>query len=68
MLVIAFGASRHMPAECLGSAGFYRRHSFKLAEADMPSIGPSPRGAVCAENISNFQLRFGQSAGPYPGP
>ena len=31
VLVVAFGARGHMPAECLGSAGFYRRHHLELA-------------------------------------
>ena len=56
-----------MPAERFGPAGFYRRHSFKLAEADMPSIGPPPCWAVRAKNISDLQLRFGQLAVVYPG-
>lgn len=46
-----------MPAECLGSAGFYRGHHFKLGETDMPSIGPPPRRAVLSKDVSNLQLR-----------
>ncbi len=53
-------------AERLGSAGIYRRHNFKLAEADMLSIGPPPRSPMTLKNISYLQLRFGQLAGIYP--
>jgi hypothetical protein len=55
VLVIAFGASRHMPAKRLGSAGLNRRHYLELAQVDMPGIGPPPRGAIPAEDISDFQ-------------
>jgi hypothetical protein len=54
--VIAFGAGSHMPAERLGPAGFYCRHHLELGEADMPSIGPPPRGAIPSEYVSNLQL------------
>jgi hypothetical protein len=56
VLVSAFGASRHMPTERLGSAGFYRRHHFELAQANMPRICLSPRRTMRTEDISNFQL------------
>ena len=52
----ALGAGRHMPAERLGPAGFDRRHDLELGQADMPGIGPPPRGAVGAKDVSNLQL------------
>ena len=51
----ALGASRHMPAERLGPAGLDRRHDLELGQADMPGIGPPPRGAVGAEDVSDLQ-------------
>ena len=55
MLVVALGASRHMPAKRLCPAGLYRRHDFELAEADMPGIGPPPRWAELSEDVSDLQ-------------
>ncbi len=60
MLVAAFGAGRHMPAERLGPAGLYRRHHLELAQTDMPGIGPPPRGAVSSKYVSNLQRGTGQ--------
>jgi hypothetical protein len=45
-----------MPAERLGSAGFYRGHHFELAQTDMSRIGPPPRRAMGAEDVSNLQF------------
>ena len=67
MLVLAFGARGHMPAERLGSAGLNGGHHFELGQADMPSIGPPPRRTMGAEDVSNLQRGFGQLAGAYPG-
>ncbi|PZX24550.1 hypothetical protein LY10_02851, partial [Planktotalea frisia] len=46
MLVIAFGARGHMPAERLGSAGLNGGHHFELGQADMSLIGLPPHRAV----------------------
>ena len=55
VLVIAFGAGRHMPAERLGSAGLNGGHHFELAQADMTRIGPPPRRAIAAKDVSDLQ-------------
>jgi hypothetical protein len=60
VLMVALCAGGHMPAERLGPAGLNGGHHFELAVADMPSIGPSPRRTIGAEDISDLQLRFGQ--------
>lgn len=60
MLVATLGAGRYMPAERICSAGFYRRHHLELAQADMPCIGPPPRGTMLAEYVSNLQPCAGQ--------
>ena len=39
-------ARRHISSESLGSAGFNRGHRFRLAETDMPSIGPPPHRTI----------------------
>ena len=62
MVVAALGTARHMPAERLGPAGLDRRHHPELGEADMPGIGPPPRRAVRAEDVSDLQLRPGHPA------
>lgn len=67
MLVIAFGASGHMPAERLGSAGLNGGHHFELGQADMTLIGLSPYRTMGTEDVSNLQLGFGQLVGAYPG-
>ena len=54
VMVAAFGATGHMPAERFGSAGLNRRHHLQLREADMPRIGLSPRRAVGTEDISDL--------------
>jgi hypothetical protein len=62
MLVAAACAPDHMPAERLGPAVFDRRHHLPLGQADMPRIGPSPRRAMGAEDISQFQRWAGHIA------
>jgi hypothetical protein len=59
VVVAALGASRHMPAESLGSTGLDRRHDLELGQADMPGIGPPPHGAVFTEDVSDLQLLTG---------
>jgi hypothetical protein len=67
--MIAFATCRHMPAERLGSASLNRPlswfaskplpsngHNLELSQANMPRIGPPPRGAIGAENVSDLQL------------
>lgn len=63
-MVAAFGASRHMPAESFGSAGFNRRHHLELAETDMTRIGPPPRGAIVPKDICDLQPWARQPPGP----
>jgi hypothetical protein len=63
---MAFCAGRHLPAERLGSAGFYSGHYFELGQADMAHIGLPPRRTVFTENISNLQLCSGQTADADP--
>ena len=46
MMIVAFGATSHMPAKRFGSAGLDGRHHLELAEADMPGIGLPPRRAM----------------------
>ena len=58
----AAGATGHMPAECLGSAGFDGRHHLELGQADMPRIGLPPRRAMSAEDVSQFQRWPGHAA------
>ena len=55
VVVIAFGARGNMPAESFGSAGFNRRHHFKLAETDMPRIGPPICRTIVPKDICNLQ-------------
>jgi hypothetical protein len=62
MLVIAFGAGRHMPTKRLSSAGLNGGHHFELAKADMTLIGLSPCRTIPLENVSNLQLCPGQEA------
>lgn len=54
--MIAFGTRSHMPAKRLGPASLNGRHDFELVEADMPGIGPPPRGAVSSEDARDFKL------------
>jgi hypothetical protein len=65
--IIAFGARGHMPAERLGSAGFNRGHHFELGQADMSFIGLPPSRTMVTENVSDLQLRLGQTSAFYPG-
>src|SRR6202795_2469238 len=44
-------AARNMAAERRCSAAFDRRHHLHLAEADVPRVGATPRGAVVAEDV-----------------
>lgn len=79
VLMVALGASCHMPAERLGPAGLNGGHHFELAETDMAFIGLPPRRTMVTEDVSNFQLEFiarqlllaaargGQLAGTYLG-
>ncbi len=67
VLVIAFGACGHMPAERLGSAGLNGGHHFELAEADMSLIDPPPSRAMGAEDVSDLQLKLTQLTSTYPG-
>jgi signal transduction histidine kinase len=62
VLMAATGAPGHMPAESLGPAGFDGRHHLELGQADMPRIGPSPRRAMGAEDVSQFQRWPGHAA------
>ena len=55
VMVAAFGARGNMPAERFGSAGFNRGHHFELGQADMPGVGPPPRRAKGAEDVSDLQ-------------
>ena len=64
----ALGAGRHMPAERLGSAGLDRRHDLELGQADMPGIGPPPRGAVGAKDVSDLQRGPGHVTRGYSNP
>ena len=48
-------AARNMAAEPRCSAAFDRRHHLHLAEADVPRVGATPRGAVVAEDVRNLQ-------------
>lgn len=61
------GAGRHMPAERLRAAGLNGRHHFELAEANMPCIGPPPRGTMFAENVSDLQPGARQLPRTLPG-
>ncbi len=63
MPVAALGARRHVPAERLRPAGFDRRHHLELGQADMPGMGPPPRGAMGAEDVGDLQPSSG-----HPGP
>lgn len=56
-----------MPTECVRSANLYRRHHFKLAQIDMPGIGPPPRGTMGAKDVSDLQLRAKQPPRTSPG-
>ncbi len=53
--VAALRAGRHVPAERLRPAGLDRRHDLELGQADMPGMGPPPRGAVGAEDVGDLQ-------------
>src|ERR1700675_2833278 len=48
-------AARNMAAERRCSAAFDRRHHLHLAEADVPRVGATPRGAVVAEDVRTLQ-------------
>lgn len=63
-MVAAFGASRHMPAERLGSAGFNRRHHLQLAVTDMTSIGPPTCRTIPPKDICDLQAWARQPPGP----
>ncbi len=54
-MVIAFGAGSYMPTERFGSASFYRRHHFELAETDMTCLGPPICGSILPKDVSNLQ-------------
>ena len=56
--MVALGASCHMPAERLSSAGLNGRHHLQLVQADMSLVGPTPFGPIIAKDISNFQRAF----------
>ncbi len=56
MLVAALGTGRHMPAKRLSPAGLDGRHDLELVQADMPGIGPPPRGTMGPEDVRNLQL------------
>ena len=60
VLMVALCAGRYMPAERVCSAGLDGRHHLELAQADMPGIGPPPRGTMGAEYVSNLQPCAGQ--------
>jgi hypothetical protein len=62
MVVAAFGASGHVPAERLGPAGFNRRHHLQLGQADMPRVGLPPRRTMGTEDVSQFQRWPGHAA------
>ena len=57
VMVAALGASRHMAAECLGSASLYGRHHFELAETDMTRIGLPICRTILPKDISHLQPR-----------
>ncbi len=61
VVVAAFGATRHMPAERLGSAGLDGRHHLELGQADMPLMGLPPRTTMGAEDVSQLQLGPGHT-------
>ena len=67
MLVIAFGARGHMPAERLGSAGLNGGHHFELGQADMTLIGLPPCRTIPSKNISDLQRWLSQLTGAQPG-
>lgn len=56
---IQSGAPGPVPAERFGPTGFYCGHHLELGQADMPCIGPPPRGTMGTEYISNLQPRAG---------
>lgn len=64
VLAAALSISCHMPAEHLRSASLYRRHYLKLAQVDMPGIGPPLRRTMLAEYVSNLQLGLGATIAP----
>ena len=57
VMVAALGASRHMAAECRGSASLYGRHYFELAETDMTRIGLPICRTILPKDISHLQPR-----------
>ena len=61
--VAALRARRHVPAERLRPAGLDRRHHLELGQADMPGMGPPPRGTMGTEDVGDLQLRP-----DHPGP
>ena len=44
-------AAFDMAAECRGTAALYRRHDFKLEQAQMPGLGSAVSGTFSAENV-----------------
>ena len=62
--VAALRARRHMPAERLRPAGLDRRHDLELGEADVPGMGPPPRGAMLTEDVGQLQPGPGHPGGP----
>jgi hypothetical protein len=48
-------AARNMAAERRRPAALDRTHDLHLAEADVPRVGATPRGAVVAEDVRNLQ-------------
>ena len=67
VLMVALGASRHMPAERLCSAGFNGGHHFELRQAVMSLVCLPPCRTILLENVSNLQRWLGQLTGAYPG-
>jgi len=60
MVVSAFGARGYMPAKRFGPADLNRGHHFELGQADVPRIGPPPRGTISSKDVSDLQLRTRQ--------
>ena len=65
--MIAVLAARHMATERRGAAALDGIHHLELAEADMTSIGGTPRGPVVAEKIRDLQGWPGHRSGGYFG-
>src|SRR4029077_18410901 len=69
-------AARHMPTEGHRAAALDRAHDLHLVEADVPSIGATPRRPMVAEYICDLQLWAGhdrrslepRGRGIYPRP